>query len=51
MCEYCKKDHTYKHDCQDNVENYKLKEHEQQSSQCNFTTIIGDLKAMALPSG
>ena len=29
MCEYCKKDHAYKHDCQDHVEAHKLKEHEQ----------------------
>ena len=39
MCEYCKKDHAYKQDCQHHMETHKLKEHEQHSSQCTFTTI------------
>ena len=40
MCEYCKKDHAYKHDCQDHVEAHNLKEHEQHCSQCNLTTSL-----------
>ena len=40
MCEYCKKDHAYKHDCQSHVETPMLKEHEKDSSQCNSTTLL-----------
>ena len=40
MCEYCKKDDIYKHDSQDHIETHKIKEHEQPSSQYNFTTIL-----------
>ena len=39
-CDYCKTDHAYKNYCQDHVATHKLKEHEQHSSQCNFTTIL-----------